>query len=317
MRCGRVNTPPLSKGWGAEMSWRRRTRASASISAALLVASFAAVSGGPAASADTGTVAWFSFGGGSEVAAATAQALLQGQGVKGAQGVEAQLAHLTDSSTSSWIRSQLNSATDDDVQNVVSSLLAYQDPAAPDTVGATSAAPASASASATTASEPVQATHGQPTANTPYNWVLHGHEPTPIYYGTCSVFDNSCTTGGFINVSEDSNTVFPPDAFYYLAIRQGAGVHASFSSHQVRVFQDISNATDPVKGNLGCSTSGTNALDCTGNVVSPNVTGNWYYYREDFRLMFGINTVSVQIQTRRWNVTRSNNWEFTAYYYGG
>jgi hypothetical protein len=170
--------------------------------------------------------------------------------------------------------------------------------AAPNALTAVTAAPAPAIITAAVA-EPVQATHGDSRAVNPSTWFLHGNSGfTAIFYGSCSTI--GCVTDGHFNAAEASNVVFQPEVFWRTEIREGAGQHATFSAHKVRMMQDRTGGVDATVLTLGCSTGGTNALDCTASPFTPTVRGNWYYYREDLRATYAGGAALIQIQTRRW-----------------
>jgi len=161
-----------------------------------------------------------------------------------------------------------------------------------------------------------EATHGNPKAIGPYTWYLLGVDGgANIDYGYCSVL-SGCVVVGAVRAFEQSNVNFQPEAFWQTYMRQAWGQHASFSGHKVRMMRDKSGGTDPTILTLGCSTSGTNALDCTFYPNTPTTVGYYYYYREDVKLTYASGSTVVQLQTRRW-VNSGGTISFPAYYNGG
>ncbi|MDQ1536695.1 MAG: hypothetical protein QOE58_1088 [Actinomycetota bacterium] len=154
-----------------------------------------------------------------------------------------------------------------------------------------------------------------------YSWYLHGSNSVNIYYGSCSAYTQSCTTGGWWTMDNTANTLLPTDGAYFTEdALKGGGVDARMIDHKVRLLQDITGATDPTKATLPCTTSTAygSGPHCSTYSKPVMTTGNWYYFQIDFvDQPIGYPNSSFQIQTRRWQVINSSNWQLLAYATGG
>jgi hypothetical protein len=72
---------------------------------------------------------------------------------------------------------------------------------------------------------PPQQTHGETKAISYYSWLLHGSHAVNVYYGSCSAWTQSCSTGGWWVFDHSANTLFSGDGTYFLEdARKGGGV---------------------------------------------------------------------------------------------
>lgn len=296
------------------MKWKSRMVALAAFAIAI-TSGLVQFDVGAAGAVIAQSFSFYGYDGGSAVAGAVAQSLLQGDTTLEAADVASTLASIAGSETDQSIQTVLGTADDVGIGGTVNALLDLTATNPADLIGERTGLPPPSDPTGS-GYNPPQAKHGECCAVTRYNWELHGSSSVNIYYGDCL---NSCETDGWIVATNvNSNTNFAPDAYWNSGYGQGSGEHASFSNHKVRVFEDITNASDPVKGTLGCTTSGYSALDCQGTVRSPTLVGHWYYYREDFHLDYFSGAVNVQIQSRRWEVLDGGtNWQFKAFNTGG
>lgn len=169
----------------------------------------------------------------------------------------------------------------------------------------------SADAVTTATSVPPQQTHGETKAMSYYSWYLHGSESVNIYYGQCTAYTGTCTTGGWWVMDNTANTYFPADGAYFTEdAYKGGGVDARMIDHYVKLLQDITAQPDPTKATLPCQTSTTygSGPHCSTYSKPTMTKGNWYYFQIDFvDQPVGYPNSSFQIQTRRWNIIDSGN----------
>jgi hypothetical protein len=167
-----------------------------------------------------------------------------------------------------------------------------------------------------TASTPREARNGEPKAMSSYNWLLHGSDRTPLYYGYCN--PNECRTLGSEEADLRADTYFPQDGAHWnhhIVHRSGAQVH--FSGVKVRLMRDISGSPDTTKATLPCASAGP-SLGCDGYTRSGTQVGHWYYFRLDLtNSPVGGPSSTYQGQTRRYNVTTPKLWVFRAFDSGG
>jgi hypothetical protein len=286
----------------------------------------------PTASAAPASHFWFGYAGSSAVADALAEDLIQGKSVQQARLLANELSPLTTPATAAVIGNELDRATTGGSSDTAASLLNYTPPSgthaagrksdivAPDFAAAgidAAAATTNSAAVPEATSEPKQATDGDPKATSLYEWLFHNNSATPIFYGECS--PSSCTTGGYFVVNDSANVVGPPTVSFSSIIKQGGGQGAAFSNSTVRIFDDESGKSDPDEYSTTCAVAGGNTkISCT-LFPEPSVTiGSWYYYRQDFTACTAIaGCGDIQIQTRRWKVVNSQEYELIAYEYGG
>jgi hypothetical protein len=124
---------------------------------------------------------------------------------------------------------------------------------------------------------PPQQTHGEAKAISYYSWLLHGSHAVNVYYGSCSAWTQSCSTGGWWVFDHSANTLFSGDGAYFLEdARKGGGVDARIIDHKVRLLQDITNSPDPTKATLPCQSSTTYGLGphCSAYSKPAMTTGN-------------------------------------------
>lgn len=286
--------------------------------------------GMPAASAAPTHHFWLGYAGSSAVADTVAEDLLQGNSVGQAQALASELASLTTPTTAAVINRALDQDATGHDHALAETLLDFV--AAPATNRATGpsdvVAPAAAAGTearlaasansqvAVASSEPAQATHGDPKAIGLYYWILHNNKSTPIFYGNCS--PEGCVTGGYFIVDDESAVGSAPEVMFSSSVRQGGGQGAAFSNSTVRAFQDVSGG-DPVKFSTTCPVAyGNTKISCSTFPKVSGSVGGWYYFRQDFTASTAIaGCGDIQIQTRRWKVVSSTNYEFIAAQYGG
>lgn len=254
--------------------------------------------------------------------------MIQGKSVGQARDIANELSPFAAPATSAAIAHVLDEQATSGVEVAVTNLLNYQprpstvpskvgnvDVVAPDSA---TGGPRPIETTAAASSEPKQATDGDPKATSLTTWLLHNNPSTPIFYGDCT--PDGCTTGGYFVVDDTASTTGGgPDVTWSSTIKQGFGDIALFSDSTVRMLQDITSEPDPLIRSDSCPVAyGSTKISCVLFRDGPNVTGNWYYYQQNFTACTEIaGCGEIQIQTRRWKVVSSDNYQFIAYQYGG
>ncbi|RZU18576.1 hypothetical protein EV645_0769 [Kribbella rubisoli] len=161
-----------------------------------------------------------------------------------------------------------------------------------------------------------QIDNGESLATSYYKWLLHGSTQTKVYYGYAN--SSGYHTLGSLNADLEAHTYFEETgAHWYMDVVQASGVRPYLSSNVVRIYQDITLGSDPVKSTLPCYAAGY-TLDCNVYSKPSMTTGNWYYFQVNFVIgVSGYPSTQYQAQTRRWKVVTSSNWQFLAYGNGG
>lgn len=163
-----------------------------------------------------------------------------------------------------------------------------------------------------------QIDNGETKATGYYYWVLHGSTTTLIYYGY--VDSSGAHTLGAMTSDLEAHTYFEGDgAHIYQYIRRSTGPTNYMSSASVKIYQDVTLGSDPLKSTVsGCTAAGY-TLNCNQYSHPSMTTGNWYYFRINWtnNPAGGYPTSKVQVETRRWKVVTASNWQFLAYQNGG
>jgi hypothetical protein len=265
---------------------------------------------------------WYGYAGSSAVADAVAEQLIQGGSIQQARDLTEQLSSAAAPGTSASINSTLAAQTPGSTGNAVASLLGFRPTPAvssSDFVGAPRVTPSSVDSATAVVplSEPAQATHGDTSATGLFTWLLHNNSSTPIFYGNCS--PSGCTTGGDFIVNDSANVINSPQVSFSSQVRQGAGQVATFSTGTIAVYRDESGGPDPETYTNNCpSGSGLTKFTCAPFASPSAVTNDWYYFRQDFTACSAVaGCGDIQIQTRRWLVYGSYDYQLIAYNYGG
>jgi hypothetical protein len=167
-------------------------------------------------------------------------------------------------------------------------------------------------------SEPVQATHGETQAVSLYSWLLHGSNSVEIFYGYCD--GSGCVTLGWVNADITANTynLSGDGLYWYDSVSRGGGDYTNITNLRLRILRDITSSPDSVTKTITCPAPTGDSMYCSVNTHPSMTTGYWYYFQVDWdNYVSGYPGDHVQIQTRRWRIIDSSNWQFIAYNYGG
>ncbi|MET9312804.1 hypothetical protein ABZX12_13320 [Kribbella sp. NPDC003505] len=161
-----------------------------------------------------------------------------------------------------------------------------------------------------------QIDNGETRATGWYKWVLHGSTQTQIYYGYTN--SSGYHTLGSLTADLEAHTYYPGSgAHWYMDVVHSSGVRPYLSSNVERIYQDVTLGGDPAKSTLNCYAGGY-TLECNVYSKPSMTTGNWYYFQANWTNQPpGYPSSTVEVETRRWKVIDSGNWEFLAYGNGG
>ncbi|MET7281138.1 hypothetical protein ABZS29_23070 [Kribbella sp. NPDC005582] len=157
--------------------------------------------------------------------------------------------------------------------------------------------------------------NGESRAMNYYKWTLHGSTKTQIYYG----YKNSSGyhTLGSLTADLEAHTYFQDNGTnWYMDVVHSSGVRPYLTSNVENILQDATGP-DPKKSTLNCPGGGY-LLNCNVYSNPSMTTGNWYYIQANWTNTPGAYPASrVSVQTRRWKVITSKNWQFPVYAQGG